>query len=346
VRHGSLFSGIGGFDLAATWAGFDNIFNCEKDPFCRKVLNYYWPRSVSYEDIYQFDATQYRGCVDIISGGFPCQPFSTAGKRKGKTDDRYLWPEARRVIMQARPQWVVLENVAGLFTILEQQSLSQVEVKAVELFCQDGKQKANSTIIRLQRRVIGSIISEIGSAGYILPTLEDGTPVVLCIPACAVGAPHRRDRIFFVAYADSVAARATGNSSTDGLARQAALQKEEQIRAGKAIFDNGRYNISYDFEQYPNHPNPDNERLQRGAAAGNFETHRQERNQQPAGFYSIGNWANWPSQSPFRSGNDGLPNRLDGITIPKWQTESIKGYGNAIVPQIAFEIFKAINKIN
>jgi len=155
VRHGSLFSGIGGFDLAASWMGWENIFTCEKDPFCRKVLQHYWPQTTSHEDIYQLNATQYRGCVDIISGGFPCQPFSQAGRRKGKKDDRYLWPEARRVITEVRPEWVVLENVAGLFTILEPESLSDLEIKAIELFCQDSEQETSTTILRLQRRIIG-----------------------------------------------------------------------------------------------------------------------------------------------------------------------------------------------
>ena len=176
LRHGSLFSGIGGFDIAASWMGWRNVFSCEKDPFCRTVLKHYWPNTTHYEDIYDFRAAHYRGHIDIISGGFPCQPFSQAGRRKGAKDDRYLFPETIRIIKEARPEWIVLENVTGLFTILEPDSLSEMEIKAVELFCQDSEQPATSTIIRLQRRVIGSIVSEIGSAGYVLPTLEDGTP--------------------------------------------------------------------------------------------------------------------------------------------------------------------------
>src|ERR1700744_4734139 len=100
MRHGSLFSGIGGFDLAASWMGWENVFQCEKDVFCRRVLNFYWPKAVCYEDIRAFDATGYRGAIDILSGGFPCQPFSTAGRRKGTEDDRYLWPEMLRVIRE------------------------------------------------------------------------------------------------------------------------------------------------------------------------------------------------------------------------------------------------------
>ncbi|WP_368041481.1 DNA cytosine methyltransferase [Sphingobacterium sp. LZ9M9] len=112
--------------------------------------------------MYDFQATHFRGHVDIISGGFPCQPFSQAGRRKGAKDDRYLFPETIRIIKEARPEWSVLENVTGLFTILQPDSLSEMEIKAIELFCEDGEQPATNTIIRLKRQVIGNIISEIG----------------------------------------------------------------------------------------------------------------------------------------------------------------------------------------
>lgn len=290
MRHGSLFSGIGGFDLAATWMGWQNTFHCEKDPFCRNVLQYYWPQSNSYEDIHRFSAVEYRGCVDIISGGFPCQPFSLAGKRQGTTDDRYLWPQACRIITEIRPRWIVLENVAGLFTILEQQSLSEMEIQAVELFCADKTQPANSVIIRLQRRVIGSIIEEIISAGYVLPKLSNGTPVLLCIPACAVNAPHRRDRVWFVAHADGIGCTAQG------------------------------------WAEIPI------ERWQEKAGAAS-----------PLHFQT--DWVNWPTQSPVCGGNDGIPAALDGITLSKWRNESLKAFGNAIVPQVALELFSIIEAV-
>jgi DNA (cytosine-5)-methyltransferase 1 len=93
MRHGSLFSGIGGFDLAATWMGWENVFQCEKDAFCQRILKFYWPGAKLYGDVKEFDAVVYRGNIDVLSGGFPCQPFSVAGKRKGTSDDRHLWPE-------------------------------------------------------------------------------------------------------------------------------------------------------------------------------------------------------------------------------------------------------------
>ncbi len=239
LRHGSLFSGIGGFDIAATWMGWQNVFSCERNPFCQTILKHYWPNSHHYDDIFQFSAAQFRGGVDIISGGFPCQPFSQAGKRKGKADDRYLFPEACRIITEARPKWIVLENVAGLFSILEPDSLSEMEIKAVELFCQDDHQQADSTIVRLQRRVIGSIISEISAAGYVLPQLEDGTPVVLCIPAAALNAPHQRDRVWFVAHANSDRDEQQLGNTFRGNGTAAARRPQERQGQRRAGFPNG-----------------------------------------------------------------------------------------------------------
>jgi hypothetical protein len=114
MKHGSLFSGIGGFDVAAQWMGWENKFHCEWNEFGQKVLHHYWPEAELFTDITKSDFTKYHGTIDIISGGFPCQPYSSAGKRLGKEDDRHLWPEMLRVIREVRPRWVVGENVLGL----------------------------------------------------------------------------------------------------------------------------------------------------------------------------------------------------------------------------------------
>ena len=114
MTHGSLFSGIGGFDLAAEWMGWDNIFHCEWMPFPRQVLHYHFPNSISYEDITKTDFTIHRGTIDILTGGFPCQPYSSAGKRLGKEDERHLWPHMLRAIQEIEPTFVVGENVRGL----------------------------------------------------------------------------------------------------------------------------------------------------------------------------------------------------------------------------------------
>ena len=160
MRHGSLFSGIGGFDLAAEWMGWENLFHCEWNEFGQKILKHYWPNAKSYEDITKTDFSIYRGTVDIISGGFPCQPFSHAGKRKGTKDDRYLWPEMLRVIREVCPRWVIGENVYGLVSW-------------------DGG------------LVFDKVKSDLESEGYKV------IPVVL--PAASVNAPHNRARIFFIA---------------------------------------------------------------------------------------------------------------------------------------------------
>lgn len=367
LRHGSLFSGIGGFDIAATWMGWQNIFSCENNPFCQTILKHYWPQTQHYENIFTFNATKYRGQVDIISGGFPCQPFSQAGRRKGKADDRYLWPETRRVIMEARPKWIVLENVAGLFTILEPESLSEMEIKEIELFCKDGEQGANKTIISLQRRVIGSIISEIGSAGYVLPRLEDGSPIVLCIPACAVNAPHRRDRTWFVAYAEHGGYQQDHHRSKNAGSKGKGNKgwgKETEVDQGCTHRDGGNQrsdsNHYHDGQHGSNgkneiYPDKDWQYAQydpreidlhvANASGKGLEGCSWGRRQEPAGSSEIPDWDGWPAQSPVCGRNDGLPRKLDGITFPKWKVESIKAYGNAIVPQVALEIFRSIEKV-
>lgn len=341
LRHGSLFSGIGGFDIAASWMGWQNVFSCEKDPFCRTVLKHYWPNTTHYEDIYDFRAAHYRGHIDIISGGFPCQPFSQAGRRKGAKDNRYLFPETIRIVKEARPEWIVLENVTGLFTILEPDSLSEMEIKAVELFCQDSEQPATSTIIRLQRRVIGSIISEIGSAGYVLPTLEDGTPIVLCIPAAAVGAPHQRDRVWFVAHADGHRDKQYKNNDGTGTGQTTAKGQEERAGQRRSGLLDGFSGV----------PRPD---LPMEPSRGNNQEDAQRNTEAFAKsaadsgadrWHDIPLWAGWPSEPPFCVRDDGLSERLDGITFPAWRAESIKAYGNAIVPQVALEIFRAIQSV-
>jgi DNA-cytosine methyltransferase len=162
MRHGSLFSGIGGFDLAAEWMGWENIFQCEIEEYCNKVLKQHWPNVKRYGDIKTTDFSIHRGKIDVVTGGFPCQPFSKAGKRNGTEDSRYLWPEMYRAIKEIQPSWIVGENVYGLLSWTKGLAFQQIK-------------------------------SDLEAEGY-----EIAPPFVL--PAYSVGAFHNRDRVWFVAF--------------------------------------------------------------------------------------------------------------------------------------------------
>lgn len=282
MRHGSLFSGIGGFDLAAEWMGWENVFHCEWNEFGQKVLKYYWPNAISFTDITKTDFTKYEGTIDLISGGFPCQPYSQAGKRLGKEDDRHLWPEMLRAIREVKPSWVVGENVYGLVNW-------------------------NGGL------VFHEVQSDLEAEGYeVWPFL---------LPAAAVNAPHRRDRIWFVANSKSRRAR--------------------EFTSKNERWKNRRFN---NYDEIWDATNSTSIRLER-------ECRPIRELERGFGFSSTNSrtfqhtpWQNFPTVSPICNGDDGLSNRLDFITFPKWRNESIKAGGNAIVPQVVYQIFKAIEQ--
>jgi len=201
-NHISLCTGLALFDLAAAEAGWENVAQVEIDPFCQSIIRKVIPNSNIHSDVRTFDGRPYCDQIFALSAGFPCQPISNAGRRGGVEDDRYLYPEVGRIIREIRPRWVILENVAGLFSLLSPETVSEMETQEVQLFCEDNFYGASRTVERIQRRVLGLIIEDLQQAGYVLPKLADGTPIVLCIPACAIGAPHRRDRAWIVAYRD------------------------------------------------------------------------------------------------------------------------------------------------
>lgn len=282
MTHGSLFSGIGGFDLAAEWMQWENVFHCEWNKFGQRVLKHYWPQSISYEDITKTDFTIHRARIDVLTGGFPCQPYSTAGKRKGKDDERHLWPEMLRAIREIQPRWVVGENVRGLVNWNGGMVFDEVQF-------------------------------DLEAEGY------EVQPFVL--PAAAVNAPHRRDRVWLVAYSNH------GNGQKVGF--QARGQKYLDRNEGKrptSDTDGSRFKTLKTQKSIMGEPNKSE------TLSGNgFES-----------IHSRKTWQNFPTQSPICGGNDGLPSELDGITFPKWRTESIMAYGNAIVPQVVYQIFQAI----
>jgi DNA (cytosine-5)-methyltransferase 1 len=279
LKHGSLFSGIGGFDLAASWMGWENVFHCEWNPFGQKVLKYHFPQSISYNDITKTEFTIHRGSIDILTGGFPCQPYSLAGKRKGKEDARNLWPEMLRAIREIQPGWIVGENVFGIVNW------------------------SNGLVFH-------EIQTDLQAEGYEL------FPYVL--PACAVNAPHRRDRVWFIAYANSNGQQ-WGNGKDEintSERREYAFSNAEQMGGDVADTDGVRRG--------------ENERIRNG------KSNEHDKIGAPR------TWENFPIESPICVGNDGIPNKLDGITFSKWRNESIKAAGNAIVPQVAYNIFQTI----
>ncbi len=154
MRHLDLFSGIGGFALAAAWAGFTTVGFSEIDLYASKVLRRHWPNVQNFGDVRSVPSMSN---ITLITGGFPCQPFSSAGKRKGREDDRHLWPEFNRIIHAIKPAWVVAENVTGIIDM-----------------------------------ELDNVLDDLERAGY-----ETGTYI---IPASAIGAPHRRERVWIVAH--------------------------------------------------------------------------------------------------------------------------------------------------
>jgi DNA (cytosine-5)-methyltransferase 1 len=266
--------------------GWDNVFHCEWNDFGKRVLNYYWPNAISYDDITKTDFTIHRGQIDILTGGFPCQPYSSAGKRLGKEDARHLWPEMLRAIREIKPRYVVGENVSGLLSW-------------------------NGGL------VFNEVQTDLEAEGY------EVQPVLL--PACAVNAPHRRDRIWFVAYRSSDGCERTEES------------KEVNHRGIQEGMEEGHELDS--LHESRNATNTDSELPQRRSN----KNRPKEAKRYFSSPFQHNTWQNFPTQSPICNGDDGISSRLDGITFSKWRQESIKAGGNAIVPQVAYQIFKALN---
>lgn len=301
ITHYDLFAGIGGFSLALeevfNEAKINHIF-CEWAEFPAAVLKKHWPNGTFYGDIADLvadtDSQRHKSSVaepeaerrsnlcsrarsdenetlTILTGGFPCQPFSQAGRRKGTADDRYQWPNMFRVIQNVKPDWVIAENVRGLVT------------------WNDGM-------------VLEQVCTDLESEGY------EVQPFI--IPACAVNAPHRRDRIWIIANC--------ANSRTKGL-RERKVDSDDAANAGRIG------------------------REQRSSEDIQSESKKPERqNSHYSGWER--DWREVAITTCNARMDDGLPREVDGISysFAKWRNESIKAYGNAIVPQVAMEIFRAI----
>lgn len=411
--HGSLFSGFDAPSVAASWMGWKNAFHCEINPFCNDILKYWFPNSEHYEDITKTDFSQWRGRIDILTGGFPCQPFSLAGQRKGADDNRYLWPHMLRAIREIRPAWVIGENVAGILTMVQPGKETEVGSQT-SLFGEDNRKR----ILLRQEYVVETICKDLEREGYSVQPL--------LIPACAVGAPHRRDRVWFVArLITDTACRGSGGTPHESCCeneRQNGYKTQQPFVRGcvraSSHSDGERCNnrsdnwkerpICYDQKRYSEEDQSKRDKrkcrtCKNGSVASDSQCSGSGQIQQKIQFkQSDGNssdrngsewdvtysdtlrlstlrlpsntetegwkdengqplqsssnargtlltewWQNFPTQSPVCRGNDGVPFNVDNLTIPftKWRKESIKGYGNAIVPQVILEIFKAIEEI-
>lgn len=424
MNHASLFSGIGGAEVAASMMGWQNLFHCEIQEFPRKVLDYWFPNSESYEDITKTDFTKWHGKVDVLTGGFPCQPFSLAGRRKGADDNRYLWSQMLRAIRQIHPTWVIGENVNGIKTMVESCQVTQMG-RSDYLFEENHLYREES------RFTLDKICADLEAEGYSVQ------PIV--IPACAIGAPHRRDRVWIVAHRSDQRAETVQQEGQDGICsarpsthtqcdghspqghgNQRARAKKSKKRknrpqsrsrrhgSGKTLahtLQHRSHQVHQDHQsQFPDgarsnslggqwssshsygnggktlQPSEGTERtgckrdvqpkerstspewtdrlsrLQRHDAhaiserlEGMYQSWGEESERKCvwrdfARHCEEGHWKHFPTQSPVCRGNDGIPFDVDSLTIsfPKWRQESIKAYGNAWVPQVAYEIFRAI----
>ena len=282
LTHLSLFSGIGGLDLAAEMAGFKTVGQCEWADFQTKVLEKHWPDVPRWRDIRTltgdsfYERTGLR-TVDVISGGFPCQPFSLAGKREGKDDDRYLWPEMLRVIRELNPTWVIGENVPGIVNL-----------------------------------ALDTVLSDLENEGY--------TAQPFIIPACGVDAPHKRERVCIVAYSinrGSVVCRNRELSNADADERKGNDNRRgtEEPVTREWWKDEPRTVGMVDGLSESVHADDTDTESKRSAwqscselcGGGTIQTQIRG----TLGSHSA--WHNWPDEPGICRVVDGIPNRVDRI---------------------------------
>ena len=340
-EHCGLFEGIGGFSEAASWMGWNTALWCEINPYLQAVLRVMHPMADAYSDITKSKFTKYANRIDLLTGGFPCQPYSTSGKREGKEDPRHLWPEMFRAIREIKPPFVVGENVSGI-------------------------------ISWNKGMVFHEIQTQMETEGYEI------TPFIL--PACGVNAPHRRDRVWFIGFSEqNQRARQSfiENTNKNGWScndRQIKTSIGEQWYTGAG--DNEQ--LRTDYEKTRDATNANGSGLQISAIRSsneekiNTQSQRScstsDATQSRARFNTIGkliDWSNFPTQSPIRTGNDGLLcqslrsfirsndvgiltekeiNKIVSKAITNVRKEAIKAGGNAVVPQVVYRIYLAIQK--
>lgn len=318
-RHLGLFAGIGGFEYAAQKMGWETVAWVEINPFCQQVLRHHFPNAIGHSDTRTTDFKPYANKIEILTGGFPCQPFSSAGQQKGKEDNRYLWPEMLRAVREIQPLYIVGENVSGLVSL------------------EGGV-------------VFEEVLASLEVEGY--------TVRPILIPASGKGAPHRRERVWIVAH-------------RNGDRRQGVQQFEKGLESiggwdalrfshshgESGITANAEGNGSNRASKSPGQKTSGQNRkhaqqlAKRGnlwptanandiESQGNHQRGKEEISAQ--GFGTAERWDTFPTQSPICGGDDGISLRLDSVSFSEWRIEALTALGNAIVPQVALQIFRAL----
>lgn len=317
MKHLSLFTGIGGIDLAAEWAGFESICMVEKNKYCQKVLAKNFEGVKIHDDVATFNGFEYRGTIDLVSAGFPCQPHSLAGLRKASGDERDLWGEVVRILRETEPTWFLGENVPGLFT------------------SESGQ-------------FFGRIINDLESLGY---SVGWG-----CYGAKDVGAVHKRDRVFIVAYAKSK--HFNGNQSDIREFEESSTSKprSSDCQTDAAYANSKRFQEQWKSEQLEAEQlaikhnsivvnSSGKSRLQTNTTVDSVREEQDSRdNVMRRDWQPVrgGNWREWGiraaiPQSRVCRDNDGVPYKVD-----KHRTQRLKALGNAVVPQQVFPILQEI----
>ena len=308
LTHLDLFSGIGGFALAAKWNGYRTLAFCDNEPYAQAVLKKHWPDVPCHQDIREVRGELYAG-VTLLTGGFPCQPFSVAGKQRGKDDNRYLWPEMLRVIREAKPTWIIGENVAGIVNLALDQVCTDLEAEGYEV-----------------------------------------EPII--IPACAVDAPHRRDRVWIVGYAKSngLTTSKAGRGLFNQPEEQGGQEQERELAgtscasADVADTNGGQFSKCESERKSVQMPCESGQRVcdvsdtisQRRCGGDTEGQYAEDAWQSSSGAgYNARRVEGWLLEPNVGRVAHGIPNRV----------HRLKGLGNAIVPQVAAEIIRCINKV-
>jgi len=300
MRHVDLCSGIGGFALGFQWAGLSpqpQLF-CDIEPWCRKILQQHWPNVPVASDVKELasDPERFVPDCDILTAGYPCQPFSFAGKRKGEEDDRHIWPHILKIIAFKRPTWCIFENVYGHISL-----------------------------------GLDSVLSDLEAEGY--------TTRTFVVPACGVNAPHKRNRLWIVAYTNSPRQRSGEGKPTASQEGNNTgwIREDVSDTNSKRLQEHGHSKPTVTVSEGGSDvPNPKSIGVQGLWSSWEQESHAHEGQEVSVRNSEGGRQTIWDVEPNVGRVAHGIPKRVDRI----------KGLGNAIVPQIAQRIAWTIMEIS